>query len=605
MAVMSIRKFLRLALAAAVFLASYVFLSQTDFVYVVYKGRQWRSWKYVPSSFDWGKRPEAHPVEEDIMVRLPEGNPLQLPRVQHDFSADELSSSHNETQRARRDAVRKAAKRSWRAYSKHAWGRDQVAPQSLIGQDTFAGWGATLVDSLDTLWIMGMEKEFRDAVGHVATIDWDNATSGHCSLFETNIRYLGGLLSAYDLSQEQILLDKAVELGNMLYAAFDTPNHMPANSFSFDLAKEGKLTASDHEASAAVGSLSLEFTRLSQLTGDPKYYHAIDGVKRHLERTQDSTSLPGMWPIFVDLENDFLTPGTSYSLGASADSAYEYLSKMYALLGGLDPTYEKLHTKAMATAEKHVLFRPMLPDPAPDVLFPGTVLSNGRIVELSPEIQHLACFAGGMFALGGRLFRNEEHVEVGKRLARGCAWAYDAFPTGIMPEKAELIPCRVEEKEGRKKEEEGGEGDSNLAPCAWNETRWRERARERRAGELPPRGFAALLDPQYQLRPEAIESIFVLYRVTGKADLLDVAWRMFESVTAATRTRFAYSAIDDVRATGETGKLDSMESFWIAETLKYFYLIFSEPDLINLDDYVFNTEAHPFKRPRPNNGDEE
>ncbi|KAL2154262.1 hypothetical protein VTH82DRAFT_2938 [Thermothelomyces myriococcoides] len=594
---MSARKFVRLALGAAVFLASYVFLSQTEFVYVVSKGRQWRSWKYVPSSFDWGNRPEVHPVEEeeeDMMVPLPEGNPLQLPRVQHEFSADELSSSHNETQRARRDAVRKAAKRSWRAYSKHAWGRDEVAPQSLIGRDTFAGWGATLVDSLDALWIMGMEKEFQDAVEHVATIDWNNATTGHCSLFETNIRYLGGLLSAYDLSGEQILLDKAIELGNMLYAGFDTPNHMPANHFSFDLAKEGRLTASNREASAAVGSLSLEFTRLSQLTGDPKYYRAIDGIKRHLERTQDSTSLPGMWPIFVDLENNFLTPETSYSLGSYADSAYEYLSKMYVLLGGLDPTYAKLHAKAMATVEKHILFRPMLPDddPAPDVLFPGTVLSNGRIVELSPEIQHLACFAGGMFALGGRLLGNEDHVETGERLARGCAWAYDAFPTGIMPEKAELIPCVAEEK--------GKGGEDSLAPCAWNETRWRERARQRHGEQqLPPPGFAALIDPQYQLRPEAIESIFVLYRVTGKPDLLDVAWRMFESITAATRTRAAYSAIEDVRATGQTSKLDSMESFWIAETLKYFYLIFSEPELISLDDYVFNTEAHPFKRPKP------
>lgn len=208
----------------------------------------------------------------------------------------------------------------------------------------------------------------------------------------------------------------------------------------------------------------------------------------------------------------------------------------------------------MATVEKHILFRPMLPDddPAPDVLFPGTVLSNGRIVELSPEIQHLACFAGGMFALGGRLLGNEDHVETGERLARGCAWAYDAFPTGIMPEKAELIPCVAEEK--------GKGGEDSLAPCAWNETRWRERARQRHGEQqLPPPGFAALIDPQYQLRPEAIESIFVLYRVTGKPDLLDVAWRMFESITAATRTRAAYSAIEDVRATGQTSKLDSME----------------------------------------------
>ncbi|KAH6845302.1 glycosyl hydrolase family 47-domain-containing protein [Chaetomium sp. MPI-CAGE-AT-0009] len=594
---MTVRRFTRFAIVATVFLTTYLLLSQTDFVYI-YQGQEWRAWKYTPSSFDWRKRPQTHPVDESTITRLPEGSPRQLPRIQHQFTKDELTKSHNETQRARREAVRNVAKRSWRAYRDYAWGRDEVAPQTLVGHDTFAGWGATLVDSLDTLWIMGMKKDFEDAVRHVAAIDWNNATSWGCSLFETNIRYLGGLLSAYDLSQESVLLDKAIELGDMLHAAFDTPNHMPANSFHFQTAKEGKLVASGHESSAAVGTLSLEFTRLSQLTGDSKYYHAIDGIKKELERTQDTTSLPGMWPIFVDLQNNFFTPGTSFSLGASADSAYEYLSKMHALLGGLDPAYEKMHTKAMATAAKHLLFRPMLPDPAPDVLFPGTVLSNGRITELSPEIQHLGCFAGGMFALGGRLFADESHVAIGDRLARGCAWAYSAFPTGVMPESAELIPCH-QPTSNAKDDDEKTQPQDNLAPCAWNETRWVAATGERASTQQLPRGFAALGSAQYLLRPEAIESVFVLYRVTGSADLLEAAWQMFGAIRAATQTRLAHSAIGDVRATGETAKLDSMESFWIAETLKYFYLIFSEPELISLDDYVFNTEAHPFRLPKP------
>jgi mannosyl-oligosaccharide alpha-1,2-mannosidase len=559
-------------MVAAVFLITYLVLSQTDLVYI-YQGEDWQAWKYIPSTFDWRNRLQAHPVEEATMVRLPEGEPRQLPRIQHEFSKKGLSMSHNETQKARREAVKNVAKRSWRAYRDYAWGRDEVAPQTLVGQDTFAGWGATLVDSLDTLWIMGMKKDFGDAVRHVAAIDWNNATSWHCSLFETNIRYLGGLLSAYDLSQEKVLLDKAIELGDMLHAAFDTPNHMPANSFHFQTAKEGKLVASKHESSAAVGSLSLEFTRLSQLTGDSKYYHAVDGIKKELERTQDTTSLPGMWPVFLDLQNNIFNAGTSFSLGASADSAYEYLSKMHVLLGGLDPTYEKMHTKAMATAAKHLLFRPMVPDDAPDVLFPGTVLSNGRIVELAPEIQHLGCFAGGMFALGGRLFDDESHVAIGDRLARGCAWAYSAFPTGVMPESARLIPCQPttddDNKNNNKNDNKNDKTNpnpkkekDNLAPCPWSETRWTSATGPRAETQQLPRGFASLGDTQYLLRPEAIESVFVLYRITGQPDLLDVAWQMFGSIRAATQTRLAHSAISDVRAVdggGEAGKLDSME----------------------------------------------
>ncbi|GAB1311036.1 Glycosyl hydrolase family 47 [Madurella fahalii] len=585
------RRFQRLAIVTTFFLVAYLLLGRKGS-----SGRQtgWRDWEYIPSSFDWGRRPQAYPVDGSKRVRLPEGIPRQLPRIQHEFSRDELSDSHNTTQRERRKAVRRVAKRSWKAYRDHAWGQDEVVPLRLVGRDTFAGWGATLVDSLDTLWIMGMKEDFYDAVRHVATIDWNNSTFQDCSLFETNIRYLGGLLSAYDLSQERILLDKAVELGDMLHAGFDTPNHMPANTFHFELAKEGKLAAGKNVASAAVGSLSLEFTRLSQLTGNPKYYSAIDGVTKAFEETQDSTNLPGLWPVFVDLSSGFGVRGTVFSLGSSADSAYEYLSKMHALLGGLEPTYEKLHTKAMAAARKHLLFRPMLPDlpPAttPDILFLGNVLSNGMTSMLQPEVQHLGCFAGGMFALGGRLFGQEDDVGIGERLARGCAWAYQSFPTGIMPELSDIVPC---EKKKKNKDED------DLAPCKWNETRWEEQwAHVSRF----PKPFKMIRDPQYLLRPEAIESIFILYRITGKADLLDIAWHMFQSIKDATETKFAYSSIADVQVTKRTTKLNRMESYWIAETLKYFYLIFSEPELISLDDYVLNTEAHPLKLPKPGDG---
>lgn len=273
---------------------------------------------------------------------------------------------------------------------------------------------------------------------------------------------------------------------------------------------------------------------------------------------------------------------------------------MHALLGGAGEKYEEMTTKALETARKHVLFRPMLPEEN-DVLFPGRVLSNGKIVELLPESQHLACFAGGMYALAGRLFGSESFVATGDKLARGCAWAHEAMPQGIMPEIFTLVPCRVPEP----------------ATCEWNETRWRE---DLPAGAELPRGFTRHPDLSYLLRPEAIESIFVLYRVTGSRDLQEMAWRMFESIEKATKTSFGHAAIQDVSLReAATVKMNSMEvgrpglqerfgrihadgwvkSFWLSETLKYFYLIFSEPDLISLDDYVFNTEAHPFKISKP------
>jgi mannosyl-oligosaccharide alpha-1,2-mannosidase len=72
---------------------------------------------------------------------------------------------------------------------------------------------------------------------------------------------------------------------------------------------------------------------------------------------------------------------------------------------------------------------------------------------------------------------------------------------------------------------------------------------------------------------------------------------MFEAVAKATETEYANAAVLDVTIEG-SGKEDYMESFWLAETVKYFYLCFADPDLISLDDFVLNTEAHPFRLSR-------
>ena len=130
----------------------------------------------------------------------------------------------------------------------------------------------------------------------------------------------------------------------------------------------------------------------------------------------------------------------------------------------------------------------------------------------------------------------------------------------------------------------------DLEACPWDEERWKPDE------DGLPKGFKNARDPRYILRPEAIESIFLMYRITGNTEYQEIAWRMFQSIRRSTETDLAFSAIEDIKVEGATTKTDSMESFWLAETLKYFYLIFSSPDLISLDDYVLNTEAHPFKR---------
>lgn len=498
---------------------------------------------HAPSGFDWEHRKAAHPIAPGDIIPLPTTAPIALRRIQHDFSKDPKDEAHEKKQAERRKAVKEALTKSWDSYRKHAWGHDELKPESLAAKDSFSGWGATLVDTLDTLWIMDLKQEFKDAVEVVADINWDNSTAVTCSIFETNIRYLGGLLSAYELSGEKTLLNKALELGYLIYAAFDTPNHMPVGTLNFDEARAGGLVASDHASLAALGTLSMELTRLAQLTNQPKFFDGIERIKQNLVRTQDQTQLPGMWPTNMDLSSGFDVKEHSFTLGASADSGYEYLPKMYALLGGRDASYKDMHTKAMETARKHLVFRAMIPTAgegkaAPDVLFTGTVSSYKDVVDLKPEIQHLGCFAGGHFALGGRLFDLEDHVRIGEQIARGCGWAYGATPTGIMPENGALIPC-------------GGADDPI---CEWNETMW-----EKEKGQNVPDGFHAVRDARYYLRPEAVESIYILYRITGKKDLLDLAWTMFESIKKSTETEHAFSSITTVLSVGTTVKTDSME----------------------------------------------
>eukprot|EP01035_Chromulina_nebulosa_P006335 gene6335-8563_t len=104
---------------------------------------------------------------------------------------------------------------AWAGYRAHAWGRDELKPISAHGQDNWGGMGVTLVDSLDTLWIMGMKDEFNEAKEWVkASLSFSRA--GSVSVFETTIRELGGLLAAYDLSGEKVFLEKATQLGNLL-----------------------------------------------------------------------------------------------------------------------------------------------------------------------------------------------------------------------------------------------------------------------------------------------------------------------------------------------------------------------------------------------------
>lgn len=516
------------------------------------------------------------------------GLPYKLEQLQHDFDTE--SDEAKATRLQRLAAVKSSFEHSWAGYKAHAWMQDELSPLDGGSAQAFGGWAATLVDTLDTLWIMGMKDEFDEAVDAAKDIDFNSTSESMLNVFETTIRYLGGFLGAYDLTggKYPVLLQKATEVGDLLYCAFDTPNRMPVTKWYWQQALEGaQQTAGTATLIAEIGSLTLEFTRLSQLTGNLKYYDAVKRILDEFEKSQSDTSLPGLWPTIMNA-HDVTFQDNSYTLSSMADSWYEYLPKQHILLGGRDDEdqLKNMYDFAMTTAINNIFFQPMVPDNK-DILVSGavTVDSNTR-TRLSPEGQHLGCYAGGMVAIGAKIFDKSEQMNTARKLVDGCIWAYDNMPSGIMPEQFFMVPCEMN------------------SDCQWDEKKWEAAVLERaQAGEddsprndaqllnrtirekMLPKGFSEILDSRYLLRPEAIESVFVLYRMTGETDLLDSAWRMFTNIERNTRTEYGNAMISDVKV-DRSAKENKMESFWMAETLKYFYLIFSEPNVVSLDEYV-------------------
>ncbi|OKO92621.1 hypothetical protein PENSUB_12606 [Penicillium subrubescens] len=724
----------------------------------------------------WVKTPERFPIAQGELIQLPKDMSKAMPKLQAK-PKDETSADKQERLQ-RLSTIKAEFKHAWAGYKQVAMGHDEIKPLSESFDDPFNGWGATLVDSLDTLWIMDLKDEFSEAIDEVKKIDFTTSPREDIPVFETVIRYLGGLLGAYDISGQkyEVLLEKAEQLAEVLIGAFDTPNRMPVLYYRWTPAHTKRPHRASSKATLAeLGSLSLEFTRLAQLTKQDKYYDAIARITNRLEEFQDSTSVPGLWPVRVNaqgcakyrpsrdagkpIEDDYeefvatntsssgvATPTSSrarkpyaaptdidsyirliqrqtdidlseaelapynrggnsassasstssdssskatsedstsvtekcdgglelplslrdnrYGLGGLADSTYEYLPKEYLILGGANDQYKKMYKKAMDAARKNLVFRPMVKGER-DLRFmastssldptkPGVLSST----DLEYESTHLSCFLGGMVAMGGKAFGIESDLELAAKLTDGCVWAYESTNTGIMPERFRLLPCskdkscewdeklyqadvkkyshvldseaearfrtgestygqRVKMNTDFKPQELGENGVAVPLPmpgsmnphdnnAAYNKrdavTAGRGAAVPASNREAPrpafvsqsegneindrlPSGMTHISAPEYFLRPEAIESVFIMYRLTGDDTWRRKGWKMFETIIKYTRTTVAHAGIKDVTAPKPAQK-DAMESFWTAETLKYFYLLFSDPSVVDLDKYV-------------------
>ena len=349
---------------------------------------------------------------------------------------------------------------------------------------------------------------------------------GRVHVFEDNIRILGGFLSAYELSQEPIFLEKARLVGDVLMTAFKNGRDLPCGVIdtTSPLLCVFPYGATD-AFTAEVGTLALEFLALSYHTGDTKYAQRIDQINAYFESLGTA--------LYRDRINIF-NGGMSGTLhmGGGTDSMYEYLLKQW--LWSSDMTVPlKLYRNSVKGIRDQLLTS----------AGPWTYLQDAG--SSMNKWTHLQCFIGGTLILGG-----PQDASLGMALTDTCVQMYRSNPTGLACDEVYVTAG----------------GDFTCKNMAWRN------------------------------RPETVESVLYSWRYTHDPKWRAAAVDIMNAIERYSRVATGGYANVDRPDRLHPYKSDNQESFFLAETLKYLYLIFSNDSVLSFDKYVFNTEAHPLLR---------
>ncbi|EJT98306.1 seven-hairpin glycosidase [Dacryopinax primogenitus] len=449
------------------------------------------------------------------------------------------------------------------AYLQYAKGHDDLAPVSKSFVDGRNGWQATVWDALDTMQLMGLDTLYDQALGLITNVNFtrsltsDAAYRNH-SVFESNIRYLGGALSTFELTGKTNthLIDQVTVLTDRMAYAFDA-GPVPFNEVDFSTDPPTAQFGTSNIAQ--VGTLTLEFSRLSVYTGNDTYRQLAENAVKAV--MGQPTPLPGFPAQGIDPPTG--TPDGDYvSWGGGSDSYLEYLLKYARITNNADPTFLNAWKQAVDTSIQYLLTQSSVGNWTYLTDFTG-----GAPFYIS---SHLACFHGGNWLLGGKLLNNDTIFNIGLKLVDACTNTYHSTPTGFGPEFFTFINVN---------------GASSLTPSSDDLAFYDEHGFWIFPGET-----------DYFLRPEVLESNFYAWRMTGDVKYFNNAVAALDSVTTYLKANAGYAGLNDV-TNPSAGMIDDMESFFSAETLKYLYLTFSPFDKISLDEYVFNTEAHPYEAP--------
>lgn len=314
--------------------------------------------------------------------------------------------------RAKRDKVRDMMSHAWKGYVSYAWGANELKPISKTSHnDSIFGTqplGVTIIDSIDTLYIMGLMEEYNQAKNWLQQEFRPDEADVYLSVFEVTIRLLGGLLSAHALTKEDIFYFKALQLGSRILPAFDTLSGIPDGKIN--LAK--KVSFGSGYVLAEWGTLSLEFNQLAAATGSDSFRAPI----RRLYKVMQEIDQPyGLFPVYGGPQDEFVDRitgsslwknGGLFTLGGMGDSFYEYLLKSWLQSGQKDEKSKQLYIAAM----EGVINKLVQLSEKSKLLY----LSQVDMGVPGHKMDHLSCFAGGMLALSGRTMGLQHHLELGK-----------------------------------------------------------------------------------------------------------------------------------------------------------------------------------------------
>lgn len=429
------------------------------------------------------------------------------------------------------------------AYKEHAFPADELMPLSCKGRyrgsetdrgdidESLGNFSLTLIDTLDTLAILGKLEEFETQVKYVILNVSFNADVV-VSVFETNIRVLGGLLGAHSMAvalkdsgkamlwYQGELLPKAMDIADRLLGAFNTSTGIPYPKINLRYGINKPNSRVGHETdtcTACAGTMIMEFGALSRLTGksiyEEKAHKAMEALWKYRSRHSDLVGTT------INIHSGDWTRRDS-GVGAGIDSYYEYCLKAYILLG--DDSYLEKFNKHYSAIKRYLRQGFMFVD----------VMMHQPDQQIRSHVDSLQAFWPGLQVLKGDLKPAIEMHEILYKVAKKYKFLPEAFTTNF-------------------------------------DVHW----------------------GQHPLRPEFVESTYFLYQATKDPYYLTVGKHIIQALEEHARVPCGYAALKDLRTLSHE---DKMDSFVLAETFKYLYLLFSDESehVININDYIFTTEAH-------------